>query len=164
MNRSIKIGTRKSKLALLQTEIVKHRLKSFFPNLQVEIVKMSTKGDQDQNRPACFFWRERSLYKRAGRGTFGWQDRSCGAQCQRSSDGISGRARYLRGYRNEKIPRDVIITRDGTGLSDLAGRRCTWNEQSAPGTAGKADESWNSDQGPAWKCAYENAKIKKRRV
>lgn len=55
MNRSIKIGTRKSKLALLQTEIVKHKLKSFFPNLQVEIVKMSTKGDQDQNRPLASF-------------------------------------------------------------------------------------------------------------
>lgn len=39
----IKIGTRKSKLALIQTDIVKDKIKQAFPELEVEIVKIDTK-------------------------------------------------------------------------------------------------------------------------
>lgn len=46
MKSIIKIGTRKSKLALIQTDIVKDKIKSAFPELEVEIVKIDTKGDQ----------------------------------------------------------------------------------------------------------------------
>lgn len=46
MSNSIKIGTRKSLLALIQTEIVKNRILEAFPDRQVEIVKIDTKGDQ----------------------------------------------------------------------------------------------------------------------
>lgn len=46
MKSIIKIGTRKSKLALIQTDIVKGKIKSAFPELEVEIVKIDTKGDQ----------------------------------------------------------------------------------------------------------------------
>ena len=46
MKNIIKIGTRKSKLALTQTDIVKDKIKQAFPELEVEIVKIDTKGDQ----------------------------------------------------------------------------------------------------------------------
>lgn len=46
MKNVIKIGTRKSKLALVQTDIVKDKIKKAFPELEVEIVKIDTKGDQ----------------------------------------------------------------------------------------------------------------------
>ncbi|MDO4975820.1 MAG: hydroxymethylbilane synthase [Eubacteriales bacterium] len=46
MSNSIKIGTRKSQLALIQTEIVKNRILQAFPEKTVEIVKIDTKGDQ----------------------------------------------------------------------------------------------------------------------
>ena len=46
MKNIIKIGTRKSKLALIQTDIVKDKIKQAFPELEVEIVKIDTKGDQ----------------------------------------------------------------------------------------------------------------------
>ena len=46
MKNVIKIGTRKSKLALIQTDIVKDKIKKAFPELEVEIVKIDTKGDQ----------------------------------------------------------------------------------------------------------------------
>ena len=39
MNRTIKIGTRKSLLALIQTDIVKNALLEAFPGLKVEIAK-----------------------------------------------------------------------------------------------------------------------------
>lgn len=46
MKNIIKIGTRKSKLALIQTDIVKDKIKKVFPEIEVEIVKIDTKGDQ----------------------------------------------------------------------------------------------------------------------
>ncbi len=46
MSNSIRIGTRKSLLALIQTEIVKDRILAAFPDKTVEIVKIDTKGDQ----------------------------------------------------------------------------------------------------------------------
>ena len=46
MKNVIKIGTRKSKLALIQTDIVKDKIKKAFPELEVEIIKIDTKGDQ----------------------------------------------------------------------------------------------------------------------
>lgn len=44
--RKIKIGTRKSKLAIRQTEIVTGLIKSRFPQLQLEIIPLSTLGDR----------------------------------------------------------------------------------------------------------------------
>ena len=41
MKNIIKIGTRKSKLALIQTDIVKDKIKKAFPEIEVEIVKIN---------------------------------------------------------------------------------------------------------------------------
>ena len=118
MNRSIKIGTRKSKLALLQTEIVKHRLKSFFPNLQVEIVKMSTKGDQDQNRPLASFGGKgvftKELEEALLAGKIDLAVHSAKDLPMEFPEGLG-----ICAVPEREDPRDVIITRDGTGLSDL---------------------------------------------
>ena len=46
MTQLVRIATRKSPLALWQAEYVKTQLLSHFPNLQVEILAMSTKGDK----------------------------------------------------------------------------------------------------------------------
>ena len=42
----IRIGTRKSKLALVQTDLVRRRIQAAFPEAEIEIVEMSTKGDE----------------------------------------------------------------------------------------------------------------------
>ena len=47
----LKIATRKSPLALWQAEFVKSRLQIFYPDLEVELVKMSTQGDKILNSP-----------------------------------------------------------------------------------------------------------------
>ena len=44
--RTIRIGTRKSQLALVQTYWVKAELEKYFPNIDFEVEKMSTKGDK----------------------------------------------------------------------------------------------------------------------
>lgn len=46
-NETIIIGSRKSRLALIQTELVADLLKQKFPNLKIKIKKIITQGDQD---------------------------------------------------------------------------------------------------------------------
>lgn len=47
----IKIGTRGSKLAIAQTKIVEEALKSYFPDLDIEIVIIKTQGDKILDKP-----------------------------------------------------------------------------------------------------------------
>ena len=50
MIKSIKIGTRSSKLALYQSNLVKEKLSVFYPNLNISLVEIKTKGDKIQDR------------------------------------------------------------------------------------------------------------------
>lgn len=61
MQQTIKIATRKSPLAVWQAEHVKVRLEVLHPSLKVELVKITTKGDQILNSP---------LSKIGGKGLF----------------------------------------------------------------------------------------------
>ncbi len=92
MKNIIKIGTRKSKLALIQTDIVKDKIKKAFPEIEVEIVKIDTKGDQILDK---------SLTSFGGKGVFTAEleaellsgaVRYCGSQCKGYADGFPGRA------------------------------------------------------------------------
>lgn len=47
----IRIGTRKSKLALIQTELVKAQILKYFPNEKIEIVHVVTHGDKVFDKP-----------------------------------------------------------------------------------------------------------------
>ena len=51
MDRALKIATRKSPLAVWQAEFVKSQLQLYYPELDIELVKMSTQGDQMLNSP-----------------------------------------------------------------------------------------------------------------
>ena len=46
MRKKIRVGTRKSKLAMWQTQYVVHLMRLFDPSLEVEIVPITTKGDR----------------------------------------------------------------------------------------------------------------------
>lgn len=48
---TIKIGTRKSRLALAQTEMLIKTLKNRFPNVKIEAVYISTTGDKTLDKP-----------------------------------------------------------------------------------------------------------------
>lgn len=61
MKKTLKIGTRESKLARVQTDLVVEKIKNKFPEIEIEIVGISTKGDQ---------LLERSLSSFGGKGIF----------------------------------------------------------------------------------------------
>ena len=48
---NIKIGTRKSKLALAQTNMVVNEIKKYLPSINIEVVHFTTKGDKVLNKP-----------------------------------------------------------------------------------------------------------------
>lgn len=54
-NDTIRIGSRKSKLAVRQSEIVSEHIIDKYPHLKSTITKVSTLGDQVQNRPLYSF-------------------------------------------------------------------------------------------------------------
>jgi len=51
----IRIGTRKSRLALVQTDLVRKKIEAAFPEAEIEIVEMSTKGDEQLDRSLTSF-------------------------------------------------------------------------------------------------------------
>ena len=55
MQKTIRIGTRKSKLALVQTHMVEKMILEAFPDLKIEICEMSTKGDELLDRSLLSF-------------------------------------------------------------------------------------------------------------
>ncbi|MDY3792864.1 MAG: hydroxymethylbilane synthase [Oscillospiraceae bacterium] len=57
----IRIGTRKSRLALAQTEMVVRALKSRHPDIETEIVEISSQGDRITDRP---------IHEISGKGVF----------------------------------------------------------------------------------------------
>ena len=48
---ALRIGTRASRLALLQTEIVASRLRQAWPDVALEVVEITTAGDRDRTSP-----------------------------------------------------------------------------------------------------------------
>jgi len=55
MSNSIRIGTRKSLLAMVQTEMARDKILEAFPGMEVLIVKIDTKGDQILDRSLTSF-------------------------------------------------------------------------------------------------------------
>ena len=117
--KTLKIGTRKSLLALIQTDIVKGKIEEAFPNIQVEIVKIDTKGDQ---------MLDRSLASFGGKGVFTKE-----LEDQLLSGKIDIAVHSAKDMPNEfpaglgigaildrADPRDVFATTTGTALKDLA--------------------------------------------
>ena len=118
MKKSIRIGTRKSILALVQTDYVKEQILRAFPDLQVEIVKIDTKGDQILDR---------SLTSFGGKGVFtaeleaellsGAVDIAVHSAKDMPMDFPEGLG--IGAVLDRADVRDVFVTTDGKHLEDL---------------------------------------------
>ena len=114
---TIRIGTRKSRLAIAQTEMVINTLKNKFPEIKTEIVTITTKGDKILDKP---------LTQIGGKGIFITEIEQ--ALRQKKIDIAVHSAKDLPVNIPEDLaisavlmrgnPRDVIVTRAGENIRD----------------------------------------------
>ena len=114
----IRIGTRKSKLAMIQTELVRDMILAKFPKIEIELVPMSTKGDQMLNR---------SLTSFGGKGVFtreleeallaGEVDMAVHSAKDMPMEFPAGLV--LGAVLERANPGDVLVTRDGRPAKEL---------------------------------------------
>jgi hydroxymethylbilane synthase len=115
---TIRIGTRASKLAIAQAEIIRDLLKKHHPNLDIELIKISTSGDQDRSTP---------LHQLGGQGVFTKRIESellnstidiavhsAKDLPSRMTEGLS-----IGAVPSREIPFDVLISYDKNSLADL---------------------------------------------
>ena len=112
-----RIGTRGSKLALVQTEFVKARLERVYPDDAFEIVVIKTKGDVVTDRPiaaigdSSLFTREIENALLDGRIDLAVHSmKDLAAECP---EGLT----FAKAWTRED-PRDVLVCRDGVGSID----------------------------------------------
>ena len=114
-----RIGTRGSKLAMIQTESVRARLEGAYPEDRFEVVVIATKGDRVTDRPIAaigdnaLFTREIEDALRTGRIDLAVHSmKDLPAECP---PGLC----LAKAWRRED-PRDVLVARDGvSGVRDL---------------------------------------------
>src|SRR5437764_14163207 len=117
--RELALGTRASKLALAQAELVRAALLALRPGLQIRLQHITTKGDALQDRP---------LSEIGGNGVFvtrieealraGEVDLAVHSAKDLSSALPGDMA--LAAFPRRADPRDVFVSRDGAGLMSLS--------------------------------------------
>ena len=119
----LRIGSRPSRLALAQTEIVRSRLASIVPDLSAEVVEIRTSGDRMASASLAgvggkgLFIRELEqalLEKRIDVAVHSMKDLPAILEPQFRIAAVSER----------EDPRDVLVTRDGSPLASLANGAC----------------------------------------
>jgi hydroxymethylbilane synthase len=118
MSRSVLIGTRGSKLALIQAEKVRAALQSKFTGLEAEILVIKTQGDKILDSP---------LSQIGGKGLFirEIEEALIGGQIDVAVHSLKDLPTdlppelMLGGVLLREDPRDALISRNGSGLADL---------------------------------------------
>ncbi len=92
MQKTLTIATRKSPLALWQAYHVRDRLKARFPELTIELLEMTTQGDERLDVSLTKIGGKRSLRQRIRDGSLRWPSRPCRAFIERCANGASWRS------------------------------------------------------------------------
>lgn len=118
MQNVIRIGTRKSRLALVQTYIVKEKIEAAFPGVQIEVVEMSTKGDELLDRSLTSFGGKgvftQELEAALLNGTIDLAVHSAKDMPMEFPEGLG-----IGAVLSRAAVEDVIVTCDGTSVEDL---------------------------------------------
>lgn len=113
-----RIGTRGSRLALAQTELVKHRLEQSYPEHEFEIQIIQTKGDQIQNVPLDQIGDKGVFVKEIEKKLLSG-DIHIGVHSMKDmpSDPAEGLL-FTKAWKRED-PRDVLVLREAESLEQL---------------------------------------------
>ena len=159
----IRIGTRKSRLALIQTDLVRQSIEAAFPEAEIEIVEMSTKGDELLDRSLTSFGGKgvftRELEEALLREEIDLAVHSAKDMPMEFPEGLGIGARAFPGGRKGCAGHK---RRDGRRRA-CAGQRCG-NQLPAPGAADQGAESSGAGKASAGECADAAAKAEGRPV
>lgn len=114
----IRIGTRKSKLAMIQAGLVKAAIQQSFPGIGVDLVPMSTRGDRQLDRPLTSFGGKgvftKELEDALLDGRIDMAVHSAKDMPMEFPDGLG-----IGAVLERADARDVLVTLDGTAARDL---------------------------------------------
>ncbi len=114
----LRIGTRKSKLAIVQTELVRDGILAHFPDAEIELVPISTRGDRQLDRPLASFGGKgvftRELEEALLRGEVDMAVHSAKDMPMEFPKGLALGAVLCR-----EDPRDVLVTASGLLAREL---------------------------------------------
>ena len=115
----IRIGTRKSRLAMIQTEIVKTRILASFPNVEIEVIPMNTLGDKILNRSLTSFGGKGVFTKELNEALLdGSIDLAVHSAKDMPTEFVDGLA--VGAVLERADAGDVLVTRDGIPAKQLA--------------------------------------------
>ena len=118
MRKRIRVGTRKSKLAMWQTQFVVHLMRLFDPSLEIEIVPITTKGDKildvalSKIGDKGLFTKE--IEEKLLAGEIDMAVHSLKDMPTKLPEGLTLAAYTMRDY-----PFDVLVSREGKKLKEL---------------------------------------------
>jgi hydroxymethylbilane synthase len=118
MRNKLRVGTRKSKLAMWQTNYVVHLMRFFDPSLEVEIVPITTKGDKILDAPLAkigdkgLFTKE--IEEALLRGEIDMAVHSLKDLPTKLPEGLT-----IAAYTTRDYPFDVLVSREGKKLKEL---------------------------------------------
>lgn len=114
----LRIGTRKSRLAMVQTELVRDAILAHFPDREIELVPISTKGDRHLDRSLASFGGKgvftRELEEALLRGEVDMAVHSAKDMPMEFPKGLTLGAVLCR-----EDPRDVLVTTSGLPAREL---------------------------------------------
>jgi hydroxymethylbilane synthase len=118
MKNKIRVGSRESRLAMIQTEWVINKIKSKFPEIEFEITAIKTKGD---------ILLDTRLDKLGGKGLFIKElenallnnDIDFAVHSMKDIPAEIPNELTIAAFSKREDPRDVLISRDGSKLEDL---------------------------------------------
>jgi uroporphyrinogen III methyltransferase/synthase len=114
----LRIGTRKSKLAIAQTEIVRDAIRMHFPEAEIELVQMSTEGDRILDRSLDSFGGKgvftQDLERALLSGTIDLAVHSAKDMPMELPEGLA-----LGAVLGREDPADVLVTRSGIPADKL---------------------------------------------
>lgn len=114
----IRIGTRKSRLAMVQTELMRDLIQAKFPEMEIELAPMSTRGDQILDRSLTSFGGKgvftKELEEALLAGTVDLAVHSAKDMPMEFPEGLA-----LGAVLDRANPGDVLITRNGVCVRDL---------------------------------------------
>ena len=117
MKKNIKIGTRASQLALWQANHIKSRIETLFPQIEVEIITISTKGDRITDRPLSMVGGKGLFVKEIENALFN-NEIDLAVHSMKDMPGELPEGLVIGAIPERENPFDVMISKDNKLLTD----------------------------------------------